>query len=397
MKTNNTKTKILWKEELSRLRKRLLLIIIIIYLPSFIYSQNQDSLYNKSLIELQNKLETLKKDVSNINASLENLKEHHAEQANYYEKIINIIFWIVSLVFILAGTGISIFIWLFNKPKTIYNKLLNIKKKANLMYNRIENDFNYQKSLFIFSKKGLYSYTSEDWNMISTYAQKAKNFDEKERTTYDWYFMGLSEYHQKNFSEAIIYLNKAIELDHKFEIALKDLGNAYLEGRDEDSAISCYERVLAINPLSHQAFNNLGIAYASKGEFENARKFYISSLEIDPTEGSVYNNLLELNLVTDTDFETSHVNYIERFFKNDKIIYPVYQMLIIFKKVSKNIELFPLLENWKNNYKLTSNEDFYVIERWIKNKEDVEIKEKLLDTLAFFKGSFKLLYKLDGK
>ena len=74
-------------------------------------------------------------------------------------------------------------------------------------------------------------------------------------------------------------------------------------------AESAFQRVVAINPENHQAFENLAKIYAVRGDLENAVACIEKSLELNPSQPNlenIYHQLqkrLEAKKATDADFE----------------------------------------------------------------------------------------------
>jgi tetratricopeptide (TPR) repeat protein len=56
--------------------------------------------------------------------------------------------------------------------------------------------------------------------------------------------------------------------------AFNNMGNAYNDKGENDKAIECYQKAIAIKP-DHEAFNNMGNAYDDKGENDKAMRMLI--------------------------------------------------------------------------------------------------------------------------
>jgi len=88
-----------------------------------------------------------------------------------------------------------------------------------------------------------------------------------------------------NFPEAIIYLNKAVQMNPKAELYYEDLGVAYgLSGRFDD-AITTSEKLIQINPKYPPAYMNLSVSYRNKGNAKLAAEYMDKYKELTSTSG----------------------------------------------------------------------------------------------------------------
>ena len=88
---------------------------------------------------------------------------------------------------------------------------------------------------------------------------------------------------EKRYDEAIIALKPLTE-DMEYstpEIAWGNLGWAYLEKGDADTAIGALKRAVAVQPAFCWGWVKLGLAYEKKGDLNLAEKSYTSAVEID--------------------------------------------------------------------------------------------------------------------
>jgi len=77
----------------------------------------------------------------------------------------------------------------------------------------------------------------------------------------------------KNWAEALVYFEKAVELQPDYAGALINAGNCYYMLQDYEQAISTFKKVLEIRPDSQIANQNLGHLYGLIGNNEMQR-FY---------------------------------------------------------------------------------------------------------------------------
>ncbi|AOY80290.1 condensation domain-containing protein [Moorena producens JHB] len=69
------------------------------------------------------------------------------------------------------------------------------------------------------------------------------------------------------------------------------LGKAYLRGGDRKAAITCYQKVIEIDPSYAEAYRHLGNALTHFGELESAIAYYQKAIELQPDNPNVYHML----------------------------------------------------------------------------------------------------------
>ncbi len=94
----------------------------------------------------------------------------------------------------------------------------------------------------------------------------------------------------KNHSEAIKFLNQAIELNPKNSTALHLLGTMMNEQKSPE-CITFYEKCLEINNRSYLTYNGLGNFYLKTNDFKKAEDCYTKAIEINPKRSAkIYKN-----------------------------------------------------------------------------------------------------------
>jgi len=91
--------------------------------------------------------------------------------------------------------------------------------------------------------------------------------------------------------EAIASGRRAIELDPNHPTALNNLGIAYFDAEDYESAERCYRRAIALDPNFAEAYSNLGNVLRSAKRLEDAVVAYNRAIELKPNYAEAYNNL----------------------------------------------------------------------------------------------------------
>jgi protein O-mannosyl-transferase len=95
----------------------------------------------------------------------------------------------------------------------------------------------------------------------------------------------------QNPDSAIIYLNKAIRIDATLQPAWVNLGLAYRKKQMFDSAVSCYRKVLDMNPHEIKALMAMGNIYNDLGKLDEAVKMNEEAMKVDPQSDVPYRNV----------------------------------------------------------------------------------------------------------
>jgi len=94
-----------------------------------------------------------------------------------------------------------------------------------------------------------------------------------------------------NIEQALVALERAVEINPSLAECRTNLGNIYLKKDRIEDAIKQYRAALQINPAGAKTHNNLGNAYTKAGRLDDAISEYSESLELDPDFAEVYTNL----------------------------------------------------------------------------------------------------------
>jgi tetratricopeptide (TPR) repeat protein len=92
-------------------------------------------------------------------------------------------------------------------------------------------------------------------------------------------------------AQAMLALERAIEINPTLPESLMNLGNIYLKAGKTENAIRKYEAALEIDPDNAKVHNNLGNAYTKRGQLNDAISHYTRSIELDPDFLEAYKNL----------------------------------------------------------------------------------------------------------
>lgn len=94
--------------------------------------------------------------------------------------------------------------------------------------------------------------------------------------------------------EAIVYFNKAIELDPDMAIAYDGLGRAYMAKRQLDDASQNFQKALQIQPDMPLSWYNLGNVCAETGKFDMAVACFQKAVGLQDDFAPAHNNLANI-------------------------------------------------------------------------------------------------------
>lgn len=103
--------------------------------------------------------------------------------------------------------------------------------------------------------------------------------------------LGVIYMEQKNFKEAISYLEKAITLNPKNALFYNNIGTAYKETGKSKEALLNWNKAAKLDPKFIEPVSNLGIFYLDTGQVEKAMENFIKLIKLNPKDGNAHNNL----------------------------------------------------------------------------------------------------------
>ena len=87
----------------------------------------------------------------------------------------------------------------------------------------------------------------------------------------------------KSFEESINCFKKAIELNQAYSDAHFNLGNSYIDMKDNKLAFDSYINVLKIDPNHSGALNCIGILFAKKKKYDKALQYFQKASFLEPS------------------------------------------------------------------------------------------------------------------
>lgn len=104
-----------------------------------------------------------------------------------------------------------------------------------------------------------------------------------------------------DFQRAVVLFHQVLALqpDHKF--AWNNLGRAFLDLNQLDSASAAFRKEIGINPYDQYSYNNLGLAQWRAGNLTGAVASFQKQIEINPLDRFSHENLGRIDLVLNRD------------------------------------------------------------------------------------------------
>ncbi len=83
-----------------------------------------------------------------------------------------------------------------------------------------------------------------------------------------------------DYDSALIYFNKAIEIDKSYYVPYSNMTGIYLNKKQFDKALQVSDKVIEIKPDLAEGWSFAGMLYDSQGDSLTANKYYRKSIEI---------------------------------------------------------------------------------------------------------------------
>jgi len=106
----------------------------------------------------------------------------------------------------------------------------------------------------------------------------------------DWFQKGYDAGEAKEYENAIIYYNKAIQLKPDYADAYYNRGNAKYDLKDYTGAIADYNKAIQLNPDDAKAYNNRGGAKNNLKDYTGAIADYNKAIQLKPDYAKYYFN-----------------------------------------------------------------------------------------------------------
>lgn len=158
-------------------------------------------------------------------------------------------------------------------------------------YNRVDVDLGKER------QRQLQQMTEEQRRQLEEQKQAQEQFKQME----DQFKQGLAALEQKQYTDAITYLEAAAASDPTQFAIWANLGRAYTGANQVEKAIEAYEKAIATRteakPEDVGVYNNLAALYVRKNRVPDAQQAYEKAAALDPPHAAIYYYNFGANLV----------------------------------------------------------------------------------------------------
>ena len=262
--------------------------------------------FNSSLQEIELKINTLEQD--------KNYQELFITQ--YDDRVNTVDWWMAFIGIVLSILGILTPIFVFSYKNKIDKNIKEYERKIDQMVQKghetiekIElsselittpDTFKKEKTSNIEPKSKIdelviaaYALNTvpskaiNSWEEILAYAITQQD---KKAKALAYFYLGYMYNELQQYSIAIHYYTKVIEIAPSDHEAYNNRGIAYYNLGKYDTAIADYTTAIEIKSDYHGAYNNRGNAYAELGEYDTAIADYTKAIELNPDYHKAYYN-----------------------------------------------------------------------------------------------------------
>jgi tetratricopeptide (TPR) repeat protein len=96
---------------------------------------------------------------------------------------------------------------------------------------------------------------------------------------------------EENWPAALEELKAVDQKYSNTPAVLTAMGNCEIHIQQPEAAISCFEKVIELDPESVEALNNLAVAYMFSGEYVSSEETYLKALQFQPDHLPTLKNL----------------------------------------------------------------------------------------------------------
>jgi tetratricopeptide (TPR) repeat protein len=140
-----------------------------------------------------------------------------------------------------------------------------------------------------YTELGIIAAESNDFTEAMAYFKKALEIDPGYATAH--YNMGITLVKQGDYQAAVVAFKEAVRYDPEFLMAYDNLGKTYLRLEKFDEALSAFDEALLLRPDFAQALVGKGIVYHSLGRYTLAIDTYDKAIGLQPSLAPAHYNL----------------------------------------------------------------------------------------------------------
>ncbi|WP_460220470.1 tetratricopeptide repeat protein [Psychroserpens sp. MEBiC05023] len=199
------------------------------------------------------------------------------------------------------------------KVNDTLNKIEDISKIDSLTIGQGEENIIVMDADYDLIEEHLYENCEELKNIYFTDNKSYKNSYSNRNKAMKFYEKGQVAFANQEFTQAIVWFNKAVKKDKNFAFAWDNLGFSYRKVNNFDEAIKCYKKSLILDPKGKMPLMNIAVAYSLKNDLTNALKSYQNYKNIYKDDPEGYYGMGRI-LYFQKDYEPALENMINAYY-----------------------------------------------------------------------------------
>jgi tetratricopeptide (TPR) repeat protein len=132
------------------------------------------------------------------------------------------------------------------------------------------------------------------WRDFNVMPATAKEEERKPMTAWFYYSLGVLSLQKKDFDQAILFLDKSLEVESKHAEVYNARGIARISRKQSDLGLADYDKAIEINPDFVPPYYNRARLLETQGDFGRAISDLNKALEINPNYVVAHNSLARL-------------------------------------------------------------------------------------------------------
>ena len=152
--------------------------------------------------------------------------------------------------------------------------------------------------------KGIEASEIKDYSSAIFYMKKAVELNSEKSLLNEVLYYNLGWFHKaiENYKKSIYYYKKSIEFNSEYAWSYSNLGTLYNRLEKYKLALTYLNKSIEIDPNNPYTFNSRGVAFKELKNYESALIDYNKAIKIDPNYGMAYGNRGNLKSMLDLPF-----------------------------------------------------------------------------------------------
>lgn len=108
---------------------------------------------------------------------------------------------------------------------------------------------------------------------------KRKQFSAEVKARFD---KGVELFNLKQYEEALVEFNAALEKDPKQPGILSRIGDCYIQLKKNEDALAAYDKAIELSPTTSELYSNKGVILSNLGKKAESQEMFKKAAELDP-------------------------------------------------------------------------------------------------------------------